>query len=107
MEDVRQTYIFERITKLKREILPEAKIYLFGSRARNEARDDSDWDLLILLDKKKVEYNDYGLYSYPFAELGWELDTDISAKIYTVDQWEKYNFFPFFKNVQKDGIEIV
>lgn len=29
------------------EILPkDSKVILFGSRARNDAREDSDWDLL-------------------------------------------------------------
>lgn len=34
--------------------------------------DGSDWDLLILLDKPKVTFNDYDV-GYPFRELGWDI----------------------------------
>ena len=31
-----------------KEVLPDAQIYLFGSRANNSATEESDWDILIL-----------------------------------------------------------
>jgi predicted nucleotidyltransferase len=43
--------------EIKRLVLaqdPTAKIYLYGSRARNSANDESDWDLLILLSRDKI-----------------------------------------------------
>lgn len=41
------------------EILPkDSKVILFGSRARNDAREDSDWDLLIILNKDKRNVSD-------------------------------------------------
>jgi uncharacterized protein len=39
---------FEIITKLSREFFPESRILLFGSRARNENTDYSDYDFLIV-----------------------------------------------------------
>ena len=45
---------------------------LYGSRARNEATEDSDWDLLILLDKPKIEQHDYR-YIYPLSICSIEL----------------------------------
>ena len=51
-----KTDILQSITERLREVLPlGAHAILFGSRARGDARHDSDWDVLILLDKPKIE----------------------------------------------------
>ena len=53
----------EMITKMRQvanKILPAGgTVLLYGSRARGDARDTSDWDLLILLDKATIEEKDY------------------------------------------------
>jgi len=99
--------IFKEIQLLKRQLLPNEKVILFGSRARNDAREDSDWDLLVLLNKERSNFiEDYDKYAYPFAELGLRYDTYISAKIYTAKDWDA-NPSLFRYNVEREGIEIV
>jgi len=98
--------IFKEIQTLKRQILPNEKVILFGSQARGDARPDSDWDLLVLLNKEKITYEDENKYAYPFADMGWNYGTYISVKMYTSDEWLKGSFTPFYYNVQKDGIII-
>lgn len=80
---------------------------MFGSQARNEAYEDSDWDLLIRLDKPRKESTDFDTYAYPFIELGWEMDELINPLIYIRSQWEINKPSLFRKNVQTEGIEIV
>ena len=98
--------IFQEIQALKRQILPNEKVILFGSQARGDAREDSDWDLLVLLNKEKREFEDSDNYSYPFTELGWDYGVAINTVLYTAQQWEQGNFFPFYRNVMREGIEI-
>jgi predicted nucleotidyltransferase len=99
------TQILENIRTLKRQLLPNDRMILFGSQARGDARPDSDWDLLLLLDKAKKEKADENK-TYKFVLMGWEYGTYLSIKTYTKKQWKKGKMFPFYKNVQKDGIEI-
>ncbi|MFT3754046.1 MAG: nucleotidyltransferase domain-containing protein [Paludibacter sp.] len=95
------------LNSIKQSILsvaPDGKIILYGSHARGDERVDSDWDLLILLNKAKIESADYDLISYPLYELGWSEGELFSPKLYTIDDWKKRSFTPFYKNVEKEGI---
>lgn len=85
-------------------VAPNEEIILFGSQARGDAKKDSDWDLLILLDKPKIEPSDFDTISYPLYELGWKEGEQFSPKLYTVNDWLKRSFTPFFKNVEKEGV---
>jgi predicted nucleotidyltransferase len=98
--------IFKEIQDLKRQILPNEKVVLFGSQARGDAHEESDWDLLVLLDKEKITYEDENKYAYPFAEIGWNYGKYISVKMYTNKEWVNCSFTPFYYNVQKDGVLI-
>jgi predicted nucleotidyltransferase len=98
--------IIDNIKKTKKKILPNDKLILFGSQARYNASNDSDWDMLILLDKKEITKDDFSTYAYPFVELGWKFGEYFSMKLYTVSEWMKRKSSPFFKNVEKEGIEL-
>ena len=99
--------VIENIKQVASSVLPHgSKLYLYGSRARGDARKDSDWDLLILLDKPSLSYRDYD-YGYPFREFGWDIGEEISPHIYTKKQWDEWSFLPFHKNVESDKIVLV
>lgn len=83
------------------------KAILYGSRARGDATENSDWDLLILLNKDKLVQDDYDKVSYPFVLLGCDLGEKINPIMYTKKEWESYNITPFYENVQRDGINII
>lgn len=100
--------ILHTIRETLRRTLPVgAKAILFGSQARGEAQDDSDWDILILLDKPKIEAIDYDNISYPLRELGWDIRECINPVMYTLKDWMKYSFSPFYHNVKNEGIDLI
>ena len=83
------------------------RMILFGSQARGDARPDSDWDLLVLLDKEKRGFiEDYDKYGYPFSEIGDKYGTYISVKIYAQKDWESHPSMLRY-NVEQEGIEIL
>jgi DNA polymerase sigma len=40
--------ILPSIKKLVHEIIPDAQVLLFGSRAKNNSTKESDWDILVI-----------------------------------------------------------
>ena len=99
--------VIERIKQVGHEALsPDSSLFLYGSRARGDAKEGSDWDLLILLDKPKRVASDYDL-TYPFRELGWDIGEEISPHVYTKKQWSEWTFLPFYKNVERDKIVLI
>ena len=90
------------------QIVPKgATVILFGSRARGDAREDSDWDVLILLDKERITSQDIDDYSYPLRELGWDYNQCINTILYTKRDWDSSFISPFRENVTEDGIRLL
>lgn len=81
-----------------------AKVILFGSQARGDAHEGSDWDVLVLIDKDSLSPSDHDLYSYPFWELGWKIDAMIHPALYTLKDWNTKANPVFRTNVERDGI---
>ena len=82
------------------------KIILFGSVARGEDTEESDVDILIITqnnnDDLKIEDDVF--------EKAWDICLDtmvyISVKMRSIEQYETYKDFPFYSNVEKDGVLI-
>ena len=99
------------LTKIKQiatTTIPQGgKTILYGSRARGDAHSNSDWDILILLDKDSLDQSDFDNVSYPFVLLGCDLGQEINPIMYTTKEWESYRITPFYENVTRDGIVLV
>ena len=96
-----------QVRKEVRRLLPDAKVILHGSRVRNEARQDSDWDFLIIadhpLEKEMIVKLKDSLYD---VEL--ENDEVVSSIIRSRQEWSspEYDALPFKKAVEKEGVEL-
>ena len=81
--------------------------YLFGFRARGDANPDSDWDILLLINKQgHATDKDYHDYAYPLVELGVSINEKINPIIYTLLDWQKRSFTPVHHNVMREGIKL-
>ncbi|MDR2027225.1 MAG: nucleotidyltransferase domain-containing protein [Prevotellaceae bacterium] len=96
--------MLDKIKHVLRTNAPNTKAVLYGSRARGDARPDSDWDILVIIDREQTVSSDYEQIAYPLYDLGCESDASISVSLYTENEWEKRSFTLFYKNVEAEGI---
>ena len=81
---------------------PTAKVILFGSRARGDARPDSDWDIMVLVDDDS-KVGRWDLHEQLW-DLGLDTDQEINPIVYRKNEWQQRSFTPFYKNVMQDGV---
>lgn len=95
--------IIDNIRQVASTVLPQgSKLFLFGSRARGDAREDSDWDLLLLLNQPVSDDDVFRKYAYPIMERGFDLWQYFSIQTYNVNDWYNGPHAMFFYNVEKD-----
>ena len=98
----------QSIKKVAKETLPSTgSMILFGSRARGDYHAESDWDILVLLDKERLTPTDYDTVTYPLTMLGWKIGESINPVMYTKKEWESYSISPFYKNVEREGVVLI
>ena len=99
--------IVQRIVSMANRTVPDAEVYLYGSRARGTAHKLSDWDVLVLLNSMNISFEFETNLMNEFFELELETGEIISPMIYSQQEWnEKYSITPLFENIQREGIRI-
>lgn len=99
-----KTRIFNQIKRIVKVKETSAKIYLYGSRSRGTAKDNSDWDLLILLNRDDISNEVEREITYPLYDLEFDTGEVISPMIYSEKEWNsKYKVTPFYQNVMREG----
>ena len=97
--------LLKRCKKAIRQVVADADVILYGSRARGDANEYSDYDILVLID---------GPVSISLKErfvdqtLSLELETGavLTLMTYNRQQWDTplYRAMPFRKNVDREGV---
>lgn len=93
------------LNRIKEQVLKEdenASVILFGSRARGDYREDSDWDILVLTSKdvngtlkRRIRDDIY--------DVQLEYLQPVSTLVYNKDFWHTLDVTPLFQNVAKEG----
>jgi len=92
---------------LIQEVVPEASLILYGSRARGDAQDDSDYDLLVLVDREVDMQLERAIVNR-LVPLEGRTGKALTVLIYNRSQWDSalYRAMPFHKNVTREGVAI-
>jgi len=90
---------------LKKELGYKIKdIILFGSRARGDASPESDYDLLVLVDKETKDAADR-VFNMT-CEIGWKYNVVITPFVHDESYYADKKYEPLFMNVRKEGVHI-
>ena len=87
------------------DVVEDAEVILFGSRARGDSKKDSDYDIVVIVDcpvdialEEKIISNMFSL----------ELETGnlFTLIVFSKNQWSSplYKATPFHKNVEREGV---
>ena len=99
--------MLKRISKEITKYDPKAEVYLYGSRARGDNRNDSDWDILVISPSEKITFDYESELRDPIIELELNSGEIISLLVYSKNDWiRKKAVSPLFLNVSKEGIRI-
>lgn len=92
-------------TLLRKKLSSNLKeVMLFGSRAREDHHEGSDYDFLIILDRKNKDI--IKLIREIEIDFLNKYDTVSASIIYDESEWEKRKTFPIGINILREGKKI-
>lgn len=102
--------ILENFTDGVRQILGKSlvKIVLYGSYARGDASNQSDIDVIILVDlsDKQIKLVENQIYDLAF-DIELETGKDIAPIIKNIHQYEYWQEdLPFYRNIRDEGVTV-
>jgi len=102
----RERHIFQLITRRIKELDSEAEVILYGSHARGEALKDSDWDILVLLNKDSVTLETEQQFRHHLLDVELQIGEAISVFVRAKSEWEtKYKITPLYKSIRLEGVK--
>ena len=99
--------LLERVKQAVHEVEPAADIVLYGSHARGDAHNESDWDFLILLDgvvdEARTDTIRHRLY-----DIEWDCGEVLCSIVRSRQEWGSslHQTTPFAHMLREQGIRL-
>jgi len=95
--------LLQSVKDTVRSFIPDAEVLLYGSVARGDHRPDSDFDLLVLTERKlsriEEEKIEDAIYDIQLGE-----GVLIVASFLTQEIWRNNPFMPLHREIEKDAV---
>jgi predicted nucleotidyltransferase len=96
--------------KIKDNILavdPQAEVWLYGSRSRGDAHEDSDWDVLVLSPQDTLSVKEEGVFIDHMTDLMIETGQVVHLFAYGKSDWHtRHRITPFYQNVSREAVRL-
>lgn len=97
--------IAEEVKSAVHDFDPTAEVVLFGSRARGDARFDSDYDFLVLLNVP-LDFRLKGNILDRLYDIELAFDCVLGVLVENSDYWQMLENTPIFSEISQDGIAV-
>lgn len=98
------------LEKLKANVLevePAAEVWLYGSRSRGDAREDSDWDILVLSPRDTLSAKEEGVFIDHMTDLMIETGQVVHLFAYGKNDWHgRHSITPFYQNISREAVRL-
>ena len=97
--------LLQRCKRAITDVVADADVILYGSRARGDAHEDSGYDILIIVNGPVDMALEEEILSNVYP-LELESGRMLTLITYSKQQWNSplYRAMPFHKNVERDGV---
>jgi predicted nucleotidyltransferase len=100
---IKDPVVHEYVQKIRRQVGGRLKsLYLFGSRARGDAWEGSDYDIALVVNDRDRKLEEVVLDVSTF--LLDQFDVLISTQIFSEQEWAIESKLPLGRNIIKEGI---
>ena len=80
------------------------QILLFGSRARGDAQDGSDYDMLVVVDHRTPELR--AVILEVESQLMERYGTLVATVLRSETEWQQLQGFPLARNIAREGVHL-
>jgi predicted nucleotidyltransferase len=101
----RDTRTIQAAVGMLMQQFPVEKVILYGSKARGDADEDSDIDLLLVT-SRPIHWRERKAIIDALFDIEMDHDAMISIMIVTVQEWSEgiFTAFPIYQEIMRDGV---
>lgn len=102
-----ETLAIEELISKVRAAFQVKNVILFGSKARGDSNENSDVDIMVIIEEEETKEKRNKLSEISF-EVNYKYDTNIYAGLGYSSKWEnkEYLSLPLPSNITKEGVEL-